>query len=515
MNMHYGKILGVGSGKQANFVTSAVYDVHTRQPEFKYSAVSLINVSSEHKEDHSLSKPLIEGETGAILKTVKFFEDLINICPVGIMITDSAQNIIMINDAACSIFDVSSKEVIETNLFIWLEQFGPDSIRNWTELEKDVYRKGYCHNVEFQKRSAPDVRRYFSVNASRSKQMIISDTGGIISIWHDITDRKNADEEQYKSQQMLKLVMDTIPQSIFWKDRSSVYLGCNENFIKSTCIAETNDIVGKTDYDIFWNNEVADSYRRSDNRIMETEKPEYHIIESRLRDNGKLMWVDKSKMPLCNVEGKVVGVLGTYEDITERMLLENELKNSEKDKRQLLESLKECVYQCEPGVEGVFTWINKSGADMFGYKSPEEMIGVKVRDIYANPDDRRKLVEKLERDGAWMNFTSLCKKKNGESFYTERTSHMIKNEEGESVRIEGIIRDITERKRQETKLQREIEELKKKQKAKTKKLGLKGIRITLNMATPALVSLDMFQWQFPLGAAHGFGHFAVDIQNRA
>ncbi|MHC4182674.1 MAG: PAS domain S-box protein [Planctomycetota bacterium] len=60
---------------------------------------------------------------------------------------------------------------------------------------------------------------------------------------------------------------------------------------------------------------------------------------------------------------------------------------------------------------------------------------------------------------------SFCKNKKGERFYTERTSTMVKDEEGKPVRIEGIIRDITERKRQETELQREIQELKKKLKA--------------------------------------------------
>jgi PAS domain S-box-containing protein len=90
------------------------------------------------------------------------------------------------------------------------------------------------------------------------------------------------------------------------------------------------------------------------------------------------------------------------------------------------------------------------------------MIGTKVRDIYVNQDDRKRLVKKLETEGVWRNFASFCKKKNGEHFYTERTSTMVKNEAGKPVRIEGIIRDITERKRQEEEWQREIEELKKK-----------------------------------------------------
>ncbi|KKK70113.1 hypothetical protein LCGC14_2927260, partial [marine sediment metagenome] len=70
-----------------------------------------------------------------------------------------------------------------------------------------------------------------------------------------------------------------------------------------------------------------------------------------------------------------------------------------------------------------------------------------VKDIYVDAEDRRRLVEKLEKDGVWRDFVSFCKKKNGERFYTERTSNMTRNEEGKPTLIEGIFRDITERKR--------------------------------------------------------------------
>ena len=149
------------------------------------------------------------------------------------------------------------------------------------------------------------------------------------------------------------------------------------------------------------------------------------------------------------------------ERTTEQLKMEKvQLQKSERDKRLLLNSLKEGVYQCEPGVDGKFTWVNQSCAEMFGYKSPGGMLGTKVRNIYVDQGDRKRLVERLEKEGVWRNFASFCKKKNGEHFYTERTSTMVKNEEGKPIRIEGIIRDITERKRQEEEWQREIEELK-------------------------------------------------------
>ena len=145
--------------------------------------------------------------------------------------------------------------------------------------------------------------------------------------------------------------------------------------------------------------------------------------------------------------GEPVRIEGIIRDTTERKKLEDELRESEKHKRQLLNSLKEGIYQCEPGVEGVFTWVNQVCAEMFGYGSPEEMIGTKVKDIYVDPDDRRKLVELLEKDGICRHFESYCKRKIGAHFYIERTTHMIRDEDGKPARIEGVIRDTTERKK--------------------------------------------------------------------
>ncbi|BAY48715.1 multi-sensor hybrid histidine kinase [Scytonema sp. HK-05] len=141
---------------------------------------------------------------------------------------------------------------------------------------------------------------------------------GIVTTCRDITERKRTGEALRESQQMLQLVMDNIPQFIFWKDRNSVFLGCNRNFAQLVGLGSPENIVGKTDYDLTYQTQEADFFRKCDQRVMETSTPEYHIIEPLLLADGKQAWLDTNKVPLHDSRGNVVGILGSFEDITER-----------------------------------------------------------------------------------------------------------------------------------------------------------------------------------------------------
>lgn len=128
-------------------------------------------------------------------------------------------------------------------------------------------------------------------------------------------------ESQKQTETMMQLVMDTIPQCIWWKDRDSRFLGCNKTFLTNAGMNELVDIIGKSDYEMPWRKEESDFFRACDKRVMDSDTPEYHIIEPKRMADGKQAWLDTSKIPLHDAEGKVVGTLGMYEDITERVKL--------------------------------------------------------------------------------------------------------------------------------------------------------------------------------------------------
>ena len=132
------------------------------------------------------------------------------------------------------------------------------------------------------------------------------------------TQREQIEFDLRASRQLLQLVMDTLPEAIFWKDRNLVYLGCNQNFAEDAGVGSPDNIVGKTDYDLAWQQKEADFFRECDRRVMMANRAELGIIEPQLQGDGKQAWLETNKAPLHDSDGHVIGMLGTYQDITAR-----------------------------------------------------------------------------------------------------------------------------------------------------------------------------------------------------
>lgn len=130
-----------------------------------------------------------------------------------------------------------------------------------------------------------------------------------------------------ESQQFLKLLIDSIPQIIVWKDTNSVFQGCNKSAAKIAGLDSPEDIVGKTDYDMPWTEEEANFYQECDKRVMESGEAELHIIETQKQSDGKRAWLDTNKIPLKDAKGNIIGILVTVEDITRRKEFEEERKD--------------------------------------------------------------------------------------------------------------------------------------------------------------------------------------------
>jgi two-component system, sensor histidine kinase and response regulator len=138
-------------------------------------------------------------------------------------------------------------------------------------------------------------------------------------------------------------VIDTIPVCIFWKDLNSVYLGCNRIFALDAGRQEPGDLIGNNDYNMGWKQQ-ADLYREDDQKVMASGIAKINYEEPQDTPDGKQIWLRTTKVPLRDQEGHVMGILGTYEDITERKALEERIRESEERYRNLFSSHPEMAF---------------------------------------------------------------------------------------------------------------------------------------------------------------------------
>ncbi|MGB7249946.1 MAG: ATP-binding protein [Phormidesmis sp.] len=135
--------------------------------------------------------------------------------------------------------------------------------------------------------------------------------------------------------EFLQIVLDSIPQYIFWKNRDSVYLGSNHRWAQMAGLGDPSNVVGITDDDLPWTQSQKEWYATCDRQVMEADTPMLRIKQSQRQADGQLSWRETSKFPLHDAAGNVVGLLGTIEDITERKIAEDLLKQSEQTFRSL------------------------------------------------------------------------------------------------------------------------------------------------------------------------------------
>ncbi|GAA6623633.1 PAS domain S-box protein [Scytonema sp. NUACC26] len=264
-------------------------------------------------------------------------------------------------------------------------------------------------------------------------------------LMYEIADRQLIEEQLRQSQEMLQHIMDNIPQSIFWKDTTSVYLGCNRNFAQIVGLERPEDIIGKTDYDIIRDREEADYYRECDLRVMETDAPEYHVVSLHTRKDGKEAWLETTRVPLHDLEGKVMGILGTFEDISSRKQAEESLRLRD---RAIAASSNGIIITDASIPNSPIIYANRAFEQITGY-SIEEVLGRDCRFLQNGDTDQPGLVQLrnaiFQRKGCTVVLRNY--RKDGSLFWNELSISPVHDSSGNLTHYIGIQTDITERQR--------------------------------------------------------------------
>lgn len=148
---------------------------------------------------------------------------------------------------------------------------------------------------------------------------------------------ENKKLENSQIQAFAQLLMDCNPQFIFWKDIDGVYLGCNKLYANFCGLENTEQIIGTTDYK-YMRKEEAEICIKADNEVIKQGNALLNFEEYVTDAHNVSRWFNINKVPLKNIEGEVLGVLGTMTDITEA---KNDKKLIEEQSKVLQKSINE------------------------------------------------------------------------------------------------------------------------------------------------------------------------------
>lgn len=169
---------------------------------------------------------------------------------------------------------------------------------------------------------------------------------------------------------LMRAVIDTVPVRVFWKDRELRYLGCNLAFARDAGKSEASEVVGCDDFELAWSDQ-AERYRADDQKIIDSGTARLEFVEPQSSSDGRELCLLTSKVPLRSDAGEIIGILGVYQDVTERVLAEkalDELNAAREMERQRLFDVLEVlpVMICLLTPDHRLAYANRAFRDKFG-----------------------------------------------------------------------------------------------------------------------------------------------------
>ena len=284
----------------------------------EWQVVPVFGADGRHTHSIAVLRDVTERRRAekALRESEARFRELFEQAADAILVLDRGERIIDANRQACHSLGYTRDELTA----LTMSGLGPKG----TGAEPDMGETGTAETV-FRRKDGGTL----SVEV---RYAVIETTGRRVSLamFRDVTRRHRAEQAVREREELLRSVIAHIPCGVFWKDRASIYLGCNEQVASDHGLTSPGQVIGRSDFDITHDPGEAASYRDCDRRVIESGRPLLNLEEQMRRPDGTRATLLTSKVPLRDARDQVIGVLGVYQDVTDRKRLEEELRQAQK-----------------------------------------------------------------------------------------------------------------------------------------------------------------------------------------
>ncbi|MFQ5694499.1 MAG: PAS domain S-box protein [Terriglobia bacterium] len=328
----------------------------------------------------------------------------------------------------------------------WTGLVHPDD-RGWAvSRRRDTLARGQDFELEYRVLAA-DGREVWVRDIVRLVRDQRGRVAQLCGFMVDITKRKRAEQELAEQTARLNALFENSPVAIVVLDpRHHVQL-CNRAF-ERLFLYRQEEIAGSNLDEFIGPQDRSGEPAAFTRRILVGQS--IHVVTRRRRKDGSEVDVELQGVPL-SVGGQFSGVLGLYQDITERKRAEGVLRRSEAGYRSLIQGALYGIYRSS--LDGRFLAVNPALVDMLGYDSEEELLQLNVAtEVYADPAERKRLIEQYRNRQSFESVEVKWKRKDGAPITVRLSGRTVHSPRTNEVSFEGIVENVTERRQLERQL---------------------------------------------------------------